>query len=96
MKNIIDPLPLFSEPRYDVDRAYDILYLDRNKNIATFENNINNSHTFLCPLMANIEQEELDHFITTIQHTYDIDTVITVKGEERGTGIFAIFRKRLL
>jgi hypothetical protein len=96
MKNIIDPLPLFSEPRYDVDRAYDILYLDRNKNTAQFENTKNNSFTFTCPLMANLEQEELDHFTTTIQHTYDIDTVITVKGEGRGTGIFAIFRKRLL
>jgi len=96
MRDIIDPLPVFSEPRYDVDRSYDILYLDRNKNTAQFENTKNNSFTFTCPLMANLEQEELDNFKNTIQRTYDIDTVITVNGNERGTGIFAIFRKRLL
>lgn len=94
--DIIDPLPEFSAPRYDIGRDATVVYLDKNKVFSEFEHIGNTSYQFTCPLMANLNQTDISNFKTTVHTNKHLETIVLIDGgAERGKGIFALFNRIL-
>lgn len=87
-----DYLAAFSSPEYNIDKRYNVVFIDKNKEISYFDASRVCS-ILVCPLLNDLSEKDINEFKAYAYKVHDVEHIVTVDGGIRGKGMFCIFKR---